>query len=161
MNNQMQVSNKLNTKKDKLFEQTDLFDRVLQKASPKVRQVNNKVVARISEIEKIKQLSREFEERRKLNEREEDEERQIWYEILDNEVMAQELAGIAEGWFLEWALAVYKDLIQSDAMCQAYTEYQMLCEQEVEIEIEQQQILVPGIHGYDEYEDERELELQE
>ena len=130
----MQYTNKL--AKCKLFEQPDLFGRAIEMASPKVKAANNEVIARIEEIareEELRRLGQEFLERRKQNEREEDEERAIWYEILDNENMAQELAGIAEGWFLEWALAVYKDEITSDAIREAYAEHQMMYEGGVEV----------------------------
>ena len=133
----MQYTNKLNSEKNQLFEQPDLFARVLAKASPKVRAANDKAVARISDIERMQQLADEFKERRKLNEREDDEANEIWYELMDNEVMADELAVIAEPWFLEWALAVYKDKIQSDAIREAYTEYQMICEWETEVELQE------------------------
>ena len=57
-------------------------------------------------------------------------------EALDfRDKMAEELGEIAEKWFLEWALLVYRDLITSDAICQAYTEYKMYCEREQEAEM--------------------------
>ena len=111
-----------------------LFDIAKENGRWVVKRMTACDVARQEEerLEQVRKTAEAWRQKRSEPEQQkrDDEERSIWYDIMDRREMAEELGDIAETWFLEWALAVYKDHMVSDAISEASREHQMYFDEE-------------------------------